>query len=194
MLITSIILTAVATFAFALSTVGLASSDTAVTQAQLRQATLRIGELVGACKLICAAPGHDLVIWRADDNADNQINVNELVYLERGDACNTLRLCQFTAADNPHVALSDLALVATKSQFLSSCQATYTPLIPQCKDVGFAFFPVPPPLTFVKCLMVSFTLTENGADHKYESVAALRSRAGHLLNRTGDAIVATEDD
>lgn len=194
MLITSIVLSAVATFAFALSTVSLASGDTAVTQAQLRQATLRLGDLVGTCRLLCATPGNDLVLWRADDNADNQINVNELVYIERGDACNLLRFCQFTAADNPQVALSDLAIAATKSQFLSSYTVTYTPLIPKCTDVEFAFFPVPPPLPLAKCLMVSFTLTENGADHQYESVATLRSRAGHLLNDASDALVATDDD
>jgi hypothetical protein len=194
MLITSIILTAVATFAFALSVASMASGDTAVKQAQLRQTTLRLADLIGTCKLLCAAPGNDLVVWRADDNGDKQINLNELVYLERGDTCNLLRFCRFTSMDNPHVTLSDLALAATKSQFLSSCLATYTPVIPQCKDVRFAFYPVPPPVTRAKCLMVSFTLTENGVDRRYESVAALRSRAGHLLNSAGTAIVATEDD
>jgi hypothetical protein len=42
--------------------------------------------------------------------------------------------------------------------------------------------------------MISFQLTENGVDHRYEIVTALRARAGHLLNKTGDALVATEDD
>jgi hypothetical protein len=192
--ITSILLAAVATLAFALSTASMASGDTAVKQAQVRQATLRIGDLLGTCKLICAAPGNDLLVWRADDNADNQIDLNELVYIERGETCNILRLCQFTSADNLPETLGNLALASTKSQFLSSCSVMYTSLIPQCKDVAFAFYPVPPPLTRTTCLMVSFTLTENGADHRYEIVTALRSRAGHLLNKTGDALVATDDD
>ena len=133
MLITSIVLSAVATFAFALSTASLASGDTAVKQAQLRQATLRLSDLVGSCQLLCAAPGNDLVIWRADDNADDQINVNELVYIERGDACNLLRLCQFAAADNPPVTLSDLALATTKPQLQASYSPTYTSLIPRAR-------------------------------------------------------------
>ena len=194
MLITSIILSAVATFAFALSTASMVSGDTAVKQAQLRQATLRINDLVGACKLLCAAPGNDLAVWRADDNADGQINVNELVYIERGDARTLLRLCQFASTDNPHVALSDLAAGTTKPQFQSTCNPTYVLLIPACQDVAFAFHPVPPPLTYVDCLMISFQLTENGVDHRYEMVTALRGRAAHLLNKTGDALVATDDD
>lgn len=194
MLITSIVLSAVATFAFALSTASMVSGDTAVKQAQLRQATLRLNELIGSCRLLCAAPGNDLAVWRADDNADGQINVNELVYIERGDACTLLRLCQFAAADNPLVTLSDLALLTTKPQLEASCHPIYAFLIPGCKDATFAFHPVPPPLTYVDCLMVSFQLTENGVDHRYEIVTALRGRAGHLLNKTGDALVATEDD
>jgi prepilin-type N-terminal cleavage/methylation domain-containing protein len=195
MLITSIVLSAVATLAFAMSVASIASGDTAVKQAQVRQATLRICDLVGSCKLICAAPGNDLVLWRADDSpANNQINVNELVYIERGDTCNMVRLCQFTSADDPNELLSNLALAPTKSQLLSSCSVRYTSLIPQCKDVAFAFYPAATPRTRATCLMVSFTLTENGADHRYEIVTALRSRAAYLLNKTGDAIVATDDD
>lgn len=194
MVITSIVLSAVATLAFAMTVACTVSGDVAVTQAQLRQATLRLRELIGTCQLVCAAPGNDLVVWRADDNADHQINLNELVYIERGETCTLLRLCQFSRAGNPSVTLSDLALASTKSQFLSTCSVTRTPLIPQCKNVAFAFYPVPPPLTHVKCLMTSFTVTENGSDHRYEIITALRSRAGHLLNQAGDALVTSEDD
>jgi prepilin-type N-terminal cleavage/methylation domain-containing protein len=194
MLITSIILSAVATFAFALSNASMVTGDTAVKQAQVRLATLRLNDLVGACQLLCAAPGNDLAVWRADDNGDGQINVNEVVYLERGDDRTMLRLCQFASTDNSPVTLSDLALTATKLQLQASGHPTYTLLIPACKDATFAFHPVPPPLTYVDCLMVSLQLTENGVDHRYEMVTALRGRAGHLLNKTGDALVTGDDD
>jgi hypothetical protein len=195
MMITSIILTAVATLAFAMSVASTVSGDSAAKQTQVRQATVRLCDLVGSCKLLCAAPGNDLVLWRADDRpANNQINVNELVYIERGDAGNLLRFCQITSADDPNETLSKLALASTKSDLLSSGSVTYTPLIPECKDVAFAFYPVPPPLARATCLKVSFTLTENGIDHRYEIVAALRGHAANLLNATADAIVATDDD
>jgi prepilin-type N-terminal cleavage/methylation domain-containing protein len=195
MLITSIVLSAVATLAFAMSVASMASGDTAVKQSQVRQATLRISDLVGSCKLLCAAPGNDLVLWRADDRpANNRINVNELVYIERGDDGTLLRLCQFASAGNPAVSLADLALVTTKAQLQSNSNPTYTTVVPQCKNVGFAFYPVPPPVTQATCLMVSFTLTESTGDHRYEIVAALRGRAANLLNPSGDALVATDDD
>jgi prepilin-type N-terminal cleavage/methylation domain-containing protein len=195
MMITSIILSAVATLAFAMSVASTLSGDTSARQTQIRQATLRLWDLVDSCKLLCAAPGNDLVVWRADDRpANNQINVNELVYIERGDAGNLLRFCQVTSADNPAVTLSALALPSTKSQLLASGTVTYTPLIPQCQDVAFAFYPVPVPLARATCLKVSFTLTENGVGHRYEIVAALRAHAANLLNAAADAIVATDDD
>lgn len=194
MLITSILLSAIATFAFALSVASTASGDTATTQAQLRQATLRLCDLIGACKLLCAAPGNDLVLWRADDNGNKQIDLSELIYVERGDTCNVLRLRQFSCPANPAVALSDLTLAGTKSQFLSEYSTTCTSLVPQCKDVTFAFYPVAPQVTQAKCLKISLTLTENGSDHRYEIVAALRGRAANLLNPAGDGLVAADDD
>lgn len=194
MLITSIVLSAVATFAYALSAASAAGDDTAVKQAQLRQATVRIRDLIGTCQLLCAAPGNDLVIWRGDKNGDHQINVNEMAYLERGDTCEFLQLCQFYAGDDSPVALGDLALATTKSQLLMRHNPNYTSLIPACRDVQFAFYPVAPPVTQAQCLMISFLLTEDGSDHPYEIVAALQSRAGHLLNAAGNALVASDDD
>ncbi len=191
MLVTSIVLSAVATFAFALSVATNAGDDTALKQAQLRQATVRIRDLVATCQLLCAAPGNDLVIWK-DDNNDHRINLNELVYLERGDSGNLLRLCRFSAPGNPVETLDYLTLPTTKSQFLVNYGATYTSLIPACRDVQFAFYPAPPPMA--QCLMISLVLTENGANHPYEIVAALQSRAGHLLNSAGTALVASDDD
>jgi len=84
LVVTSIILAAVATLTYALGSANETSDDTSEKQAQVRYATLRISELIRYCKLICAAPGDDLAVWRADDNADGEINPQELVYLEMG--------------------------------------------------------------------------------------------------------------
>lgn len=194
MLITSIVLAAVATIAFALSAASGAGDETALAQTRLRQATLRLGELIGTCKFLCAAPGNDLVLWRADDNDDNRINLNELVYLERGATGTELRLCQFSAPDNPEVTLNDLTPEAAKSQWVAQYGATYTTLIPECRDVAFAFYPAGLPLPQVRCLIISFRLREDGGDRPYEIVAALRSRAAHLLTAAGDALVDHDDD
>ncbi len=192
LLVTSILLSAVATLAFALSSAERAGGDTAFAQAVLRQATLRLSDLVGQCRLLCAAPGNDLVVWRADDG-DNQIDVNEVVYIERGADANMLQLCQFSSSDHSAKTLSELADPATKAQLLSSYNKTYLPLIPHCRSVTFSC-DVPTPLARSRLLTIGFDLTENNQVHRYEITTALRAWAGHLLNDAGDALAATDDD
>ena len=191
LMVTSIILSAVATLAFALSSASTAGGDYACTQAQIRHATVRLLDLVGRCHLICAAPADDLVLWRADDNADRRININEVVYIETGANHEYLRLCEFTSADNPEVTLAALALPATKAQFVASYSERYTPLIPECSSVQFAYDLDPPATTL---LAVTFDLEEDRASHRYQIVATARCRAGHLLDAAGTAIVESDDD
>jgi len=190
LLITSIILSAVATLAFAFTSANTASGDTAYKQAQLRHATLYISELIRKCKLICSVTDSEVVVWRDDDNADNQINLNELVHIQWGTNADMLRLCQFSSADNPQMDVSGLTVSATASS-PSGYSERYVPLIPECADVQFVLDRAPP---FTRLVTVSFDLTENNLVRRYEIAAALRAWAGHLLNEAGDAIVATDDD
>jgi len=196
LVVTSVILSAVATLAYAMSSASRVSEDTLLKQAQLRQARLRIGELVRNCKLICAAPGRDVAIWQADSNNDGRINVGELVYIEAGDNSSILRLCQFAATDLTEVTLQFLAAPTTKASLISQYTETYVPLIPECGDVQFRFFDTPsvvaaPP--FTKLLSISLSLTANGATNRYEISEALRAWAGNLLNDAGDELVSDDD-
>jgi len=190
LVVTGIILSAVATLAFAMSSATRDSDDTIFKEAQLRQARLRIGELIRNCKLICAAPGNDLVVWQADPNNDGDINVRELVYIERGDDLNTLRLCQFSPAAADAVTLQSLAAATTKESLVSQYAETYATLIPVCEDVQFHLDAAPP---FTRRVTLSFRLIENGTAHPYEMNMALRGWAGNLLNEAGDAVVGDDD-
>jgi prepilin-type N-terminal cleavage/methylation domain-containing protein len=190
LLITSIILAAVATLAFVFNSANTASGDTAYKQAQLRHATLHISELIRNAKLICAAPGNDLVVWAADENADDQINLNEIVYIERGTDLDTLRLCRFSSAGNPQTTIADLAQSTTKSTAIFNYNETYIPLIPECGNVQFGLDRAPP---LTGLVAVSFDLTENNVARRYEISTALRAWAGHLLSDAND-IVASDDD
>src|SRR3972149_11908783 len=105
LMVTSIVLTVVATLAFSVGTVNDNSNDTAQKQARLRYATFRISELIKHCKLICGSPANDLAVWRADDNDNGKINVNELVYIEAGSSRDRLQLCEFNSSSNPKVTL-----------------------------------------------------------------------------------------
>jgi prepilin-type N-terminal cleavage/methylation domain-containing protein len=187
LIVTGIVLAAVATLAFAVGAANDETDDTSQKQAQIRHATLRISELIRHCKLICGTPGDDLAVWRADDNGNGQININELVYIERGTGRDYLRLCEFPSSDTSLVNLSDIDTLSTSDYDV----VTYVSLVPQCSNVQFGFLPeLPPKSSFVT---ISFDIVENDIVRQYQISAALRGWAGNLLNDTGDSLVIDDD-
>ncbi|MBN1510217.1 MAG: prepilin-type N-terminal cleavage/methylation domain-containing protein [Sedimentisphaerales bacterium] len=195
LVVTGVLLSAVATLAFAMSSASRASDDTTLKEAQLRQARLWIADLVHNCKLICAAPGNDLAVWQADANNDGVINVDELVYIERGDNRDTLRLCQFAAGQSDSYSLPSLTLATMKAWLVSRYTETYAPLIPACQNVQFTLYrePADAPYTRTRRLTISFGLSENGAVHPYEITVALRAWAGNVLSPDGTTLVSDDD-
>jgi prepilin-type N-terminal cleavage/methylation domain-containing protein len=185
LMVTGIIFAAVATLAYALGTANDATDDMAEKQAQVRYASIRISELIRHCKLICDTLGDDLAVWRADDNNDGRININELVYIEKGTDSNYLRLCMFPSSGTSPVNLSDIETLSA-----SSYDVTYVQLVPHCSSVQFSFDVLPPNSRFVG---ISFDLVENNVAHQYQVSAALRGWAGYLLSEAGDAIVSDDD-
>ncbi len=164
--VASIVLTAVATLAYAMGTANDASDDTSQKQARVRYTTLRISELIRYCKLIYDTPDNDIVVWKADNNGDDIVDANELVYIETGLSRDYIQLRE--ASGSPVV------------------------LIPQCSNVQFRFDEplLPPPQR--KSVSISFDLTENGIDRQYQINAALRGWAGHLLDGSGN--IVSDDD
>lgn len=191
LIVTGILLSALATLAYALSSATSTESNIAAVQAQLRHGTLRLLDLVGNCRMICEVEGNALAIWRADDNQDSQINVNELVYLDAGDTGDTLQLCTFSSAGNPHVTFSSGTLSMTKSELIAGYDGAYVGLVPDAENVQFVF-DVAPPLT--RQLTTSFELTEDGHVRHYQIDTTLRAWAGHLLNEAGDTLVSDDDE
>lgn len=185
LVVTSVILTSIVTLAFAMSSANDATGDTSLKQAQVRYATLRITELIRHCKLICGTPGNDLAIWREDINSDDKININELVFIERGMDKNYLRLCEFSPFDTTIIPLADVETLAPDRNSTS-----LVTLIPQCSDVEF-FVDVEPPRT--KFVSISFELVEDNAVRQYQINAALGSWAGNFLDEEGTAIVSDDD-
>ncbi|MBW7990902.1 MAG: prepilin-type N-terminal cleavage/methylation domain-containing protein [Planctomycetes bacterium] len=185
LIVTGIILAAVTTLAFAVGAANDTTDDTSQKQAQVRYATLRISELIRHCKLICGTPNSEIAIWRSDNNGDGQININELVYIERGIGGDYLRFCEFPLSDASIVNLSDIQTLST-----SSYSVTYIPLVPQCINVQFSFDVLPPYSRFVT---ISFDVLENGIVHQYQINTSLRGWAGNLLDAGGNNIVSDDD-
>ncbi len=92
LIVSSVILAAVATLAFAMSSANDATDDTSSKQAQVRYATMRISELVRHCRLIYARSSSDLAVWRADNDNDDLIDMNEIAYIRKGPDSNYLHL------------------------------------------------------------------------------------------------------
>ncbi len=184
LVVTGIVLAAVATLAFAMGTANDVADDSSQKQAQVRYATLRISELIRHCKLICGTPGSDLAVWRADDNGNGQININELVYIEKGTGGDYLRLCEFPSSDTSQVNLSDIETLST-----SGYSVTYVPMVPQCSNVQFSFDAAPPNSRLVS---IAFDVLENDIVRQYQISAALRGWAGNLLDGSGN--IVSDDD
>ncbi|HUT29963.1 MAG TPA: prepilin-type N-terminal cleavage/methylation domain-containing protein [Sedimentisphaerales bacterium] len=191
LIVSSIVLTAAATLAYAVGAANDATDDTARKQAQVRAATLRISELIRYSRMICAAPGNDLAIWRADDDKDGMIDPTELVYLEAGQLRDRLQLLQFSWTMSWDLTLGELADTNTKEALMLACTTTCIPLMPQCSNVQFSGLQDVVPQT--RSVTVSFDLEENNVLNHYQINASLRCRAENLLNDTGDSIVSDDD-
>jgi prepilin-type N-terminal cleavage/methylation domain-containing protein len=189
--VTGVVLSAVATLAYALSKANDAADDTRYKQAQLRYATLRISQLIRHCKLICCATNDDFAIWRADDNNDGQINIAELVYIERGPARDHLQFTEFPSSNGSVINLISIQARATNWWSAYCSSATFTQLIPQCSNMQFGFDASPPRSRFVS---ISFDLVEDGIVHQYQINARLRGWAGNLLHEGGGSISLVSDD
>ena len=153
LIVTSIVLAAVAALAFAMGTADDSSNDTAVKQAQLRYATLRISEVIKYSKLVHSASESEIVLWRADDDPnDGMVNDTEKVYINAvptGDGYLELQLRE--GSSEPVIA------------------------VPQCRNVEFVLEPALPGTKFVSVL---FELKENDVWRKYQISATVRCKAG----------------
>ena len=179
MIITGIVLTAVATLAFALGTATNSTEDVSTKQAQIRFATLRIQELIRHGKLICSASDDDVALWRTDENNDGNINIGELIYIETGPERDYLQLCEFPSSDSSVINIDSIGAISTDWWSAYSSNVDYTQIVPQCSNVQFEF-DVPPPES--KSLTITFDIAENKIVHQYQITPVIRSWAGNLLD------------
>jgi len=189
MIVTSIVLTAVVTLAYALESVNDVTDETSKKQAQIRFAALRVSELIRHSRLVCYASADELAVWQADDDNNGRISISELVYIECGSARDHLRLCEFPSSNNTAINLSSIGSFATNWWSAYSTEANYIGMIPECSNVQFGFDVLPPESRFVT---ISFDVVENGIPRQCQINAKLRGWAGNLLDEEGNII--SDDD
>ena len=186
LMVTGIILAAVATFTFALGAVNDSSNDTIQKQAQIRSATIRVSELIRHCKLVCSKSTYEMAVWKADYNDDNKINANELVYIELSDKKDYIRLLEFTPYwwfGNSPITIQSIKSGAAKAVLNLVCKKNYTNLITKHSNATFLVDAAAP---WTKFVSLSVGMEENGTTHNYQINASLRAGAYHLLDGSGE--------
>ena len=191
MVVTSIVMTAVATLAFAVSSANKATDDTSEKQAQIRFATLRISELIRHCKLVCYVSADELAVWTADTNADGIIDIGELTYIEAGAAQDHLWLYTFTPSSSAEISLDSIGALATNWWSAYGSLDIPLHLIPECSNVTFYIDDLASQPKS-RLVSITFDVVENEIARQYQINAALRGWAGNLLD-DNDNIVSDDD-
>ncbi len=149
MMVGSIILSAVAALAFALSSAEAATDNMSEKKAVLRFTTFRISDRIKYSNQLLSASATQLDFW-SDDNADGIIDVSE----------------QFSIKTD----------VSANSLILSDQQGDFT-LLADCYNVQFLLDALDPQAA--RLVSIMFDLTEEGTEHNYQIRAALRASAEH---------------
>jgi prepilin-type N-terminal cleavage/methylation domain-containing protein len=196
LMVTAIVLGAVGSLAYAMSSAKDASDDTSLKQAQIRSATMRITDLVHNAKLICATPTDAVVLWRADVDSNKKINSDELVYIQSNSARNKIQLIQYNrpASFNTAFTLAGIQVGVAKMMLDSTCTKTTVDIIPECSGVTFTLdnSAIPQKSKFVS---IKFNVAKNGITQKYEICATAANPSFNLLNSANPpAIVSGDDD
>jgi type II secretory pathway pseudopilin PulG len=180
----SIVLSGVASLAYALGSASRSTDKISEHQMALRCATVRISELVKHSVMAFATPGSEIALWTGDDNNDGLINGSELVYVLT--TAESLRLLDFPG-QNLSVTIDNIKTGAGKTDLVNNTVERYMTLLPECSNVQFT-------LTDGTFVGILFDLTENDITSSYQICARLRCSAEHLLNSVGQLDGGGDDD
>lgn len=180
LVVTGIVASAVAAISFALSTAEQHGRDFNRQQGQFRQANLTLVELLRNARLICGFNGPDLVIWANDEDDIGQMNINELVVIERGSQGERLILNHLQGSD---------AISLSQSQTFNwrNYKAARSELMPLCRGVNFVLWDrnnetlSNKPAAFARRLSIVFEAPFEQGWRKYHISATVRGWVGHLL-------------
>jgi hypothetical protein len=184
LMVCAIVLTGVASLAYALGSANRSTDQISEHQMALRCATVRISELVKHSVMAFATPDSEIALWTGDDNNDGLINGSELVYVLT--LAESLRLLDFPG-QSLSVTIGDIETGAGKTTLVNNTVERYMTLLPECSDIQFT-------LTDGTFVSILFDLTENGITSSYQISAQLRCSAEHLLNSVGQLDGGGDDD
>lgn len=201
-MVTTIILTALATLASAMSNADRETKNMSEQQAQIRYATLRLTELIRNANHIVplTTSSYGFCIWTEKD-MDWWPDGDELVFVElvrtSGSLSGTdiadedfeaklagtgkINLLEFPDSEQPYY-LDSISNGTARTDAMSSSTSRTTTILPECSNV-----------TLVidgdrKNVGLSFDISENGTARTYEIFAEKRCTADHVIDGDGDII------
>ena len=185
LMVTSIILSAIASLAFALSTAKAETENISENQAHLRFTTMKMTELVKYSRHVMLTDNGRIALWQADTNNDNAINGGELVYIEASADGTSLDLLDFPD-EATAVILADIQSGTARTDLINIAVERSVSLIPVCSSIQMT-------LSATNLANVSFQIVENEVSQSYQIAAAPLCSAGNLIDGSG-ALAAGDDD
>ena len=189
MMVMFLVLTGVATLAYALSSVNNSSDDTSRKQAYLRFTMVQISELIKHSKLVCYASNSEVLLWTTDTNLDGKVNVNEVISLWTDSSKSKITLSRFTAPGSAEVPLASVGSHASQWWLAFGATVSDVGAVPECANVAFFTDAAAPAAQYVS---IAFDLTQNGQTARYTISGRLCARAGNLVD-THNNIVPDDD-
>jgi len=168
LMVCSIVLTAVASLAYAIGSANRYSQERSDHQMALRCTTVRISELVKHSIMAFDAP-NGIALWTGDENNDGLINGSELVYIETDAAGEALRLLDFPG-QSQSVTIGEIEAGTAKTDLINNTDERDMNLLPECSGVQLN-------LTGGTFVNIMFDLTENNTTTTYQICATLRCSA-----------------
>jgi prepilin-type N-terminal cleavage/methylation domain-containing protein len=187
LLVSGIILAAVATLAYAMGSANDLTDDTNSKEAQVRYTTMYLRELIRNAKLVAGQPPYQLAIWRADDNNDLQVDSDEIVYIVTSTTRTTLKLFQYdhgyTLPTLPPSVPTNINNGIIGGYLNSHFPPQETLLLNDASNVTFTV-DKPAAVATSEIVTIAFDIPINGVTRHYEVTASLESPAWNLLSST----------
>jgi prepilin-type N-terminal cleavage/methylation domain-containing protein len=171
LLITSIVVSAVATLAFAFGNARDFAEETSQQQSRIRFTTLKLSELIRHCRLVNSVSDETIAIWRNDDNSDENININELVFIDRGSERNYIQLNEYLDAS-----IVDFGQVVVPNPVWENSSVT---LMEVCVNVEYYLDAAPPNTNLVS---IAFDVVEDSGVQHYQLSSKIRCKSEYLLD------------
>jgi len=184
LLISGIILLAVATLSMAIRKGQEVTDQMTANQGMVRSLSVRMPELVRNSLAVWMADDGDLVIWTNDANANRQVETSELTYLMINSAGKKIEQMTCTGLDTP-VTIAEILDGSAESAIKSSAFEQIIPVVKGCTNMQFL-------MQGYKYVILQFQLTEETGSRDYQICARVRGDATPWIQ--GGTLVAADDD